>query len=521
MARHIATRSVALVVALWALHASADVGVRAGEPGLTDEQQAALVLYESGKRLFEQEDYQAARDRFSKAWAVFHHPFIGYYLGRSHAKLGHCAAAVPMLAAVREDIVAASKVRGGRRAKKALKELNRDDSECRLRLAEEAVGRHECEAARALLEPLGTAKKLTSQQRKQIVAVLERCKERVEDPQSPRAFPTTTPARRAAHELYEAALKAEAGHQLNVAGQRLKSALELVDEPVIRRRLAAIHIKQAHCEPAVVQLEGIPTSARTWADRGRLLACGRWRAARPLDAARLSRYADGLAQGLAARGAGRLAQAERAFMAANAVAGHWGPLLAAIDLVYEQGECPRYRHLATRLGDDARGHLTAGSERLAACAKEVGDPTGPGRDPLHGGPQGNPSIGGSTAAGPDLSLPGWVLFGGGVISVGVGAYFLVETLDAQGRANDAAATYDDPKSSPGTAFAALQTQRVAQGEADDAKTLAIAFGAGGAALAIVGVILVALDASEPAPAAGQLTLRPYASPGGGGFVVGF
>lgn len=111
----------------------------AGSP----EEDAARIIYQEGKTLFGEGRYDEALERFEKAFVVVQNDVLRYYLGRTHAALGRCDEAIPLLASVRDKVPA-----------RLEPERQRDVLACRLPRARERAEAYDCRGALADIEAL-------------------------------------------------------------------------------------------------------------------------------------------------------------------------------------------------------------------------------------------------------------------------------------------------------------------------------------------------------------------------------
>jgi len=74
--------------------------------GSSVEDQAALILYQSGRDKFKAEDYQGAATALRKAFGLSPNVFSQYYLGLSLERIGQCEEALPNLVALAGKLAA-------------------------------------------------------------------------------------------------------------------------------------------------------------------------------------------------------------------------------------------------------------------------------------------------------------------------------------------------------------------------------------------------------------------------------
>ncbi|MDP6945473.1 MAG: hypothetical protein QF464_15095, partial [Myxococcota bacterium] len=223
----------------------------------TVEDAAGQMLYEAGKKAFEARRYEAATERFEKALSVAFggeiqtaHKGLLNMLGRSYAKLGRCAEALPMLVVAETDEAPLDFATARTSAEVG----------CRRALAEAAIDEDRCEDAMRHLERLdGRVSGPEELWRQSKVA---HCLPRLT------VFDTSTPGRVAAYELVQAA-RAERDHRrLDRAAELYRKALAMVDDAQVRVELARVLLAGDDCRGALQVLEplaedAIPAPLRT------------------------------------------------------------------------------------------------------------------------------------------------------------------------------------------------------------------------------------------------------------------
>ena len=170
------------------------VDLRGAAHAATPEEEAALLMFRDGRKLFDAGQYQAALTRFEKAWNVVRNDFLRYYIGRTYKELGRCDDAIEYLSPLAGKVPA-----------EAERERAAAEASCRLDRARKRMAQWACAAAlddlRAL-PPGGLGRKEQSAA-DAMTARAERCVE---------VFDTHTPAgQRAARSFDEARRAIEAG----------------------------------------------------------------------------------------------------------------------------------------------------------------------------------------------------------------------------------------------------------------------------------------------------------------------
>jgi len=160
----------------------------------TPEEEAALLMFRDGRKLFDERKYSQALTRFEKAWKVVQNDFLRYYIGRTYKELGRCDDAIEYLSPLAGKVPAEAE-----RARAAA------EASCRFERAKARMSAWKCEAAledlRAL--PLNGLGRKDQNAADAMTARAERCVE---------VFNTHTPAgQRAARSFDEARRAIEAG----------------------------------------------------------------------------------------------------------------------------------------------------------------------------------------------------------------------------------------------------------------------------------------------------------------------
>jgi tetratricopeptide (TPR) repeat protein len=443
------------------------------------EEKAALALFNQGREAFKAGKIDEAIPLLESALQVIDNPYIRYFLGTSYAAANRCSDAVPILATL------AGTLPDDIEAKRAS-----DTSRCQLSEARARVEADDCKGAMPHLEALaGTLDPEQEKWREEKAAYCE--------PRS-KEFTTDTPLRAAAHDLFLAARAAGRAGNGSKATALYEKALQLADEPIIRRELALVVVATRGCAIAADLLRGIPGPVREQADKDLETACGELAPKAALEPARMKPYADQIMGGLKARREGRLAEAHTAFAAASRTGVAPAVEVIVIDLLFELKRCRAYGIAMTDAAKSVRLAVTDGRARLATCgidAQEVGFAALGARRP--GGPA-NGVMGSLASA--DRTVA-WSVLGGGVLLAGTALVQLAMASDAQSEADGHAAVFDSP-TDPDDAVAAFAAMGDAKGRASDARTSAAIVGFAGAAALVTGAVLYFTNDSG-SPASGE------------------
>ena len=163
-----------------------------------------------------------------------------------------------------------------------------------------------------------------------------------------REFSTDTPQRVAAHGLFLAAREAARAGNAKKATSLYEKAIQLADEPIVRRELARAVVAVRGCVPAMELLREMPPELRQQEDTDLETACGELAPRAALDPARMRPYVDQIMTGLNARRGNRLAEAHTAFESASRTG--LSPAVQVIVIEADSVECIFFIQSSEKLG---------------------------------------------------------------------------------------------------------------------------------------------------------------------------
>jgi tetratricopeptide (TPR) repeat protein len=466
------------------------------------EEEAAIGLFEEGKVAFKAGRFAEALPLFNHAHTVIDNVHTQYYLGRAYAATEHCEEALPFLAQVANELPPQVEILRAN-----------DETRCLMTVALVKVAADDCRAALPMLESLeGRVAAEEEAWRGQKAAY---CSTRATD------FPANTPTRKAAYGLYEAGIASEAAGDLAAAAGHFKMALALADEPIVRRRLARAQLASSGCLAVLDALGGIPKDKRTEADEDLQEACGSYAPRGDLAGTELAKIVTTVTSGLAARRAGKPAEALHHFDLAS-VAGRAPAVEAvAIDLLYELERCKQYAVRLAEATPAARMAVTKRAERLEACGVDAGTLSlGGGM----AGPGTSLSISGGRVSFSTNQILEWTLVGTGATLLGISGMLAMGAQTDYDDAADATGFANDPNTSPSAAAQAFGDANELQALGDEnTLTAQILAGVGVGALA-TGLTLMFMDGDEKnsdAQSRGGLQFAPWVSTRGLGLAGRF
>ncbi len=431
--------------------------------------------------------------------------------GLALAGLGSCAEALRVLEAASASIGADD----------ALAHAAALES-CRHAQARRLVEAEDCRAALPLLESL----------RGRLKGKEERWRKTSEKWCRPRAteFLTDTSMRRAAYKMFLGARAAAAEEDLALSAKRYRRALKMVDETIIRRELAAVLLLEgvAACPEVTSVLGALAVDVRTMRDAATLLACDAWAPKRPWEGPALVGYVDAVVAVLRAQAAGESAQAITALDHVWDLGGSHTVRAAVLDLLYESERCGKYLAGLSDAIPEVRELVRDAAPREAACrgraaadqeadaAKAAPAPAPTAEAAPAGGGDADAMVTAEAEAGTTDTgqvVAGWTLVGVGAGALGVGAWFLVEYLDAVDRSTASVATFNDPDTFAWDAGAAWRAGTSAEKTAATSGPVALALGVAGVASAVTGVVLLALSGGgDDEEADADVSIRPVFGP---------
>lgn len=234
-------RSAALsvVVALLGFTAPGGAQAQGTQPApLTPEEQAAIVIYDEGKTLYDEGAYEQALEKLLKAHAVVNNKWIRNRLGLTYAALERCDDALPLLVEVRGEFGETEAVR------------TEAEVRCRVQRAQKALAEYRCREAVDDLTVLDDFD-LPKDTRRPVTAMTEQAKQCVG------AFDTGTAAGQRAARLYaegQAHLRAK---RLDETVKAARSSLDARPTPEARLLLADALLAQGLCDEALGELSAV------------------------------------------------------------------------------------------------------------------------------------------------------------------------------------------------------------------------------------------------------------------------
>lgn len=460
------------VCALWLF-----VGAPAHAEGASLEEEAALALFKEGRSAFGAGDYERALQFFEDAGDVLDNVYVRFYVARTHAALGRCAEALPSL----EELA-------GRLPDDAEAPRKEDVKRCLLHEARRLVKAVNCAEALPVLTRLKGL--LTGVNEEWRGDMIPWCEARITD------FVTDTTLRKTAYKLYLAAKGAETAGDAAKAERFYRKALGLVEEPVLRERLAWLQVETGGCDVVRATLNDNRNPSEK---RGShlLVACAQYGPDDGLRGPQLRSYLQQVVAGLRAlEGGERQAAAE--LLGALASAGQSAAVVALYaDVLHDLERCGDYVHVVSGADAETRALITQADMRLARC--EAGHRAS---SPVPGGPDGSLHLSADEAS--EGRVMEWSLIGiGAAALVGSGAVAMVRQ-GTVGELADAETAWN-AGASPAARAAGLNAVSSLQDEAALQGTVVVSLGAVGLGAVLTGSALLLLRGAEQGDSPSETT----------------
>lgn len=247
----------------------------------TEEEKAALILFESGKKKFQSDNFKGAREDLSKALAVVpdkYAVFVKYYLALSFEQLGQCREASPLLKALQLQLKAEHHEQISN-TQKALNSCILNDAEnlanagncrdcnqllhsirgdlrhldwakkarivgsCEVRKAKSLAEQGQCKEAIKVLE--GSSLEFASEHASRRKEITQRCRRELI------GFVPDTASKKAAWVLVEKALELMDQEKPRQAAMKLRTALKVHEDPHIHMHASRAFFAQFDCIKAL------------------------------------------------------------------------------------------------------------------------------------------------------------------------------------------------------------------------------------------------------------------------------
>jgi len=379
-----------------------------GQQQPSPEDDAAFEIYQVGRQLLEQGQYEEAADKLSQAYALLQNPQIRFHLGLAFAGATRCDEAITLLVEVKEDLESVPR----RQRRRLEQERARAEIDCRLHRAKTAdlrsdsedVRLSECQRISDDLDALSEALPLDEGAwYRETVAYCVPYQT---------AFRTETAVQRAAYRLYEAAQVALESDDSARAIELYGKALEILpNEPVLLRDMATLQLRSGGCEPALAAWRAIPANRQQDKDRRSTQACERFPPPTPLTGPALGAYIADVVEALAVEEGGDSDETINAWEALTDKHPSVPIWTHLTDLLYQAERCPDYLRSVIQL--QALGGEPSDAEAREQRCRQSGE-------------EENGLRVATLAPTDSTSMWGWSALGSGLVALSVSGYFVAE-----------------------------------------------------------------------------------------------